>query len=104
MKPLVVSISSYASDLTQDTNWPVMFLTQFFDSLLFEESFASRLRISITFLNRHLPFLYEEVGAVNTDLKLSEITGLKMYFFTGLNAVLYVVPCNLSCDMIYQKF
>ncbi len=34
--------------------------------------------------------------AVNTDLKLSEIT--------GLNAVLYVVPCNLSCDMIYQKF
>ena len=41
---------------------------------------------------------------VNTDLKLSEITGLKMYFFTGLNAVLYVVPCNLSCDMIYQKF
>ncbi|MCD7113686.1 hypothetical protein LTY22_09215 [Limosilactobacillus agrestis] len=22
---------------------------------------------------------------VNTDLKLSEITGLKMYFFTGLN-------------------
>ena len=33
---------------------------------------------------------------VNTDLKLSEIT--------GLNAVLYVVPCNLSCDMIYQKF
>ncbi|WP_225429528.1 hypothetical protein, partial [Limosilactobacillus reuteri] len=25
---------------------------------------------------------------VNTDLKLSEITGLKMYFFTGLNAVL----------------
>lgn len=42
-------ISSYASDLTQDTNWPVMFLTQFFDSLLFEESFASRLRISITF-------------------------------------------------------
>ncbi|VTZ95094.1 helix-turn-helix domain-containing protein [Limosilactobacillus reuteri] len=42
--------------------------------------------------------------SVNTDLKLSEITGLKMYFFTGLNAVLYVVPCNLSCDMIYQKF
>ena len=41
---------------------------------------------------------------VNTDLKLSEITGLKMYFFTGLNAVLYVVPCNPSCDMIYQKF
>ena len=41
---------------------------------------------------------------VNTDLKLSEITGLKMYFFTGLNAALYVVPCNLSCDMIYQKF
>ena len=41
---------------------------------------------------------------VNTDLKLSEITGLKMYFFTGLNAVLYVVPCNLSCHMIYQKF
>ena len=41
---------------------------------------------------------------VNTDLKLSEITGLKMYFFTGLNAVLYVVPCNLPCDMIYQKF
>ncbi|MCC4457223.1 hypothetical protein LMB92_00550, partial [Limosilactobacillus reuteri] len=38
---------------------------------------------------------------VNTDLKLSEITGLKMYFFTGLNAVLYVVPCNPSCDMIY---
>ena len=43
-------------------------------------------------------------ATVNTDLKLSEITGLKMYFFTGLNAVLYVVPCNLSCDMIYQKF
>ena len=42
--------------------------------------------------------------SVNTDLKLSEITGLKMYFFTGLNAVLYVVPCNPSCDMIYQKF
>ena len=41
---------------------------------------------------------------VNTDLKLSEITGLKMYFFTGLNAALHVVPCNLSCDMIYQKF
>ena len=41
---------------------------------------------------------------VNTDVKLSEITGLKMYFFTGLNAVLYVVPCNPSCDMIYQKF
>ena len=41
---------------------------------------------------------------VNTDLKLSEITGLKMYFFTGLNAVLYVVPCNPSCNMIYQKF
>ena len=41
---------------------------------------------------------------VNTDLKLSEITGLKMYFFTGLNAVLYVVQCNPSCDMIYQKF
>lgn len=48
---------------------------------------------------------HEGLGlAVNTDLKLSEITGLKMYFFTGLNAVLYVVPCNLSCDMIYQKF
>ncbi|MQC01784.1 hypothetical protein DN429_10275 [Lactobacillus reuteri] len=45
-----------------------------------------------------------ESTAVNTDLKLSEITGLKMYFFTGLNAVLYVVPCNPSCDMIYQKF
>ena len=41
---------------------------------------------------------------VNTDLKLSEITGLKMYFFTGLNAVLHVVPCNLSYDMICQKF
>lgn len=45
-----------------------------------------------------------ELHFVNTDLKLSEITGLKMYFFTGLNAVLDVVPCNLSCDMIYQKF
>lgn len=33
---------------------------------------------------------------VNTDLKLSEIT--------GLNAVLHVVPCNLSYDMICQKF
>ena len=42
--------------------------------------------------------------AVNTDLKLSEITGLKMYFFTGLNAALHVVPCNLSYDMICQKF
>ena len=41
---------------------------------------------------------------VNTDLKLSEITGLKMYFFTGLNAALHVVPCNLSYDMICQKF
>lgn len=42
--------------------------------------------------------------SVNTDLKLSEITGLKMYFFTGLNAALHVVPCNLSYDMICQKF
>ena len=49
-----------------------------------------------------LPHSY--FSSVNTDLKLSEITGLKMYFFTGLNAVLYVVPCNPSCDMIYQKF
>ena len=49
-------------------------------------------------------FLMVKAINVNTDLKLSEITGLKMYFFTGLNAVLYVVPCNLSCDMIYQKF
>lgn len=46
---------------------------------------------------------FEEVN-VNTDLKLSEITGLKMYFFTGLNAALHVVPCNLSYDMICQKF
>ena len=44
------------------------------------------------------------VTGVNTDLKLSEITGLKMYFFTGLNAALHVVPCNLSYDMICQKF
>ena len=34
-----------------------------------------------------LPHSY--FSSVNTDLKLSEITGLKMYFFTGLNAVLY---------------
>lgn len=45
-----------------------------------------------------------QAQAVNTDLKLSEITGLKMYFFTGLNAALHVVPCNLSYDMICQKF
>ena len=52
-----------------------------------------------------VPFLTQfHALDVNTDLKLSEITGLKMYFFTGLNAVLYVVPCNPSCDMIYQKF
>ena len=46
----------------------------------------------------------DEAKSVNTDLKLSEITGLKMYFFTGLNAALHVVPCNLSYDMICQKF
>lgn len=48
--------------------------------------------------------LAKENVNVNTDLKLSEITGLKMYFFTGLNAALHVVPCNLSYDMICQKF
>ena len=47
---------------------------------------------------------FETGLSVNTDLKLSEITGLKMYFFTGLNAALHVVPCNLSYDMICQKF
>ena len=56
------------------------------------------LHLATQYLNK-IPY-----DTVNTDLKLSEITGLKMYFFTGLNAVLYVVPCNLSCDMIYQKF
>ena len=49
-------------------------------------------------------YKWRQVGVVNTDLKLSEITGLKMYFFTGLNAALHVVPCNLSYDMICQKF
>ncbi|OCW70319.1 hypothetical protein BBP14_10960 [Limosilactobacillus reuteri] len=39
---------------------------------------------------------------VNTVLKLSDISCLKMFFFTGLNAVLYVVPFNLLVDMIYQ--
>lgn len=55
------------------------------------------------YLNKHGRRQQIEID-VNTDLKLSEITGLKMYFFTGLNAALHVVPCNLSYDMICQKF
>ena len=59
--------------------------------------------IQLTIFKGTNPILAAEV-VVNTDLKLSEITGLKMYFFTGLNAALHVVPCNLSYDMICQKF
>ena len=66
--------------------------------------YASKL---VTMSKQDLGLIFSQENSaqsVNTDLKLSEITGLKMYFFTGLNAVLYVVPCNPSCDMIYQKF
>ena len=67
------------------------------DDLNLDQEITEVVKTTTTKIVRHRP-------AVNTDLKLSEITGLKMYFFTGLNAVLYVVPCNPSCDMIYQKF
>lgn len=57
------------------------------------ESFEMNGGLNVTYFE---PEYIPRLIVVNTDLKLSEIT--------GLNAVLRVVPCNLSYDMICQKF